>query len=176
MNRGMPWMLPTPMVPERRSDIRVRRQPRITGIHSRKSKKIQPYNKESKITVEKSLTTNEAKHTPGTWTVDQWEIGERKIPQIVVRTNSDAIAYVKDLWCDRTAEAKANAHLIAAAPDLLAALKGYLADLEEKVIALGWPSLEEYAKASKKPNDPYLIAKAAVAKAEGRGEGKIPPE
>ena len=67
------------------------------------------------------------KHTDCPWNTQLWKIGEAETPQIVVNGKSDCIAYVKELWPDRQekplreAEMEANARLIAAAPDLLAA-------------------------------------------------------
>jgi hypothetical protein len=64
----------------------------------------------------------EVKHTPGPWVVDTWQYPTD--PKTIIQTATDAIAEVYDLWCpaERTDEKAANAQLIAAAPELLAAL------------------------------------------------------
>lgn len=68
-------------------------------------------------------------------------------------------------WDDRREERKANAHLIAAAPDMYAEIAQCEVDLEEaaKVLAgSGFPQLASiYRLAAKR-------ARAALAKAEGR--------
>ena len=69
-------------------------------------------------------------HTNGPWKVsgeDTWGMGCRAI----VDANGDPVAHV-ETWTDSpqaAAEALANANLIAAAPKLLAALKGVMDDL-----------------------------------------------
>jgi hypothetical protein len=68
-----------------------------------------------------------ATHTPGPWKADRWDIGtgEAKRPQIVVQSATDCVAYIQTLWVPdvRHAEEMANARLIAAAPEMLEALK-----------------------------------------------------
>lgn len=59
---------------------------------------------------------NEVKHTPGPWHT----AGEQGVQ---IRSKRDQIAKV---WTMRGNEWKANARLLAAAPELLAALKGML--------------------------------------------------
>jgi len=58
-----------------------------------------------------------AKHTPGNWVV-----GEGKAARIVYASDSYAVADAT-VWHGGVEEAEANARLIAAAPDLLAALQ-----------------------------------------------------
>lgn len=74
-------------------------------------------------------------HTPGPWRVDIFRYnapGREAVPTIV--TPADAIAEACPLWCpdDREAERLANARLIAAAPDLLAACQAALSQLTEE--------------------------------------------
>ena len=68
------------------------------------------------------------KHTPGPWETQLWKLGEAKTAQIVVNGKSDCVAFIKPLFhhveeAPRGGEMEANARLIAAAPELLAALK-----------------------------------------------------
>jgi len=90
---------------------------------------------------------NETKHTPGPW--------ERQGIAIGSETGSafDAICYLDILSRDRE-QREANARLIAAAPDLLAALEGMLA---------------RYASHESGQNDQNepAAARAAIAKATG---------
>jgi hypothetical protein len=108
----------------------------------------------------------EAKHTPGPWRVDD---GDDDFPIIGHPTwkcrrfgvNGEwQIASVDDLAADDLDDEKwqerlANAHLIAAAPELLASLK----DCISRLVA-AFPDCEEYK--------PIQDARAAIAKAEGR--------
>lgn len=97
-----------------------------------------------------------SQHTPGPWGwvydgSSTYSIGEDDDPQ------GTMIASVADRRSER---AMANCSLIAAAPELLAALKGLLA-------------FEEYAAYCQEcgigRSAEWQAAKAAVAKAEGRG-------
>lgn len=73
-------------------------------------------------------TTNEAsaqaQHTPGPWRKDLWKRQSDDKDMTVIIGGADAVAFVEPLWCldERVAECEANARLIAAAPELLAAL------------------------------------------------------
>ena len=82
---------------------------------------------------------NQPKHTPGPWKVTRSNMGVRSIDAPVCR-----------LWMMRSGEGVANARLIAAAPDLLEALRA----------ATSFPLSDSWVPA----------AIAAIAKAEGRGE------
>lgn len=105
----------------------------------------------------------ETKHTPGPWRVDVWKYSmatpPRECPTIVAE--KDAIAEVFALWCpdDREAERIANAHLIAAAPELLAALEGLLAEMDSYQYGKPWPG---------RPHAKCDAALRAIAKAKAR--------
>lgn len=100
---------------------------------------------------------NEFKHVAGPWTLVPGKFGymdvdakaHRALAQVVWRMEGD----------DRTAECEANAHLIAAAPDLLNALK--------KAV----DALNTARKFRVNETDSYAIAAlcdAVIAKAEGK--------
>ena len=99
---------------------------------------------------------NESKHTPGPW---MWNGKDMPFADIE-DAHGDVIAGVNE--CDRDddaqarAEERANARLIAAAPELLAALRGIMStdDLSRN----DWPS-DTMAI--------LTIARAAIAKVEG---------
>lgn len=106
-------------------------------------------------------------HTPGPWVstdmvtprnwTDRKMIGEC----VLVRTEEFAIADVRSDFCIAE-EAKANARLIAAAPELLEALKAVLsADLyadSEGLVSFAYPNTDEGEAAAE-------IARRAIAKA-----------
>jgi hypothetical protein len=103
--------------------------------------------------------SEELKHTPGPWSIRQFDRYDKRIiiPEPGAMVDNDDVDWD---------EAAANAHLIAAAPDLLGALKG-LVEINERhnesvsrVIGapLGW-------------KDSYLdVSRTAIDKAEGRAE------
>jgi hypothetical protein len=102
-------------------------------------------------------------HTPGPWEV----INERS--DVCVRARAQTICLVTGGLDDLFESglygpvATANAHLIAAAPDLLAALKEALNFIEgDRDFMLGNAYPEDYAMRER--------IKAAIAKAEGRAE------
>ena len=77
----------------------------------------------SKETYEKAVITNKDKHTPAPWKINHH--GEKYIISTDLDGN-DVIAKVEDhapTMDDMEKEAQANAHLIAAAPELLEALE-----------------------------------------------------
>jgi len=113
---------------------------------------------------------NQPKHTPGPWLADV-ATDENECVELFVRRDGDAIAITGDI------SSRANAHLIAAAPDLLEAAR-----LQER---------HEWAKRNLEsigadPLNPERLAlvvevertgsvanmarKSAITKAEGRGE------
>lgn len=113
-----------------------------------------------------------AGHTPGPWTVS--ELDGRVIGPVrtLVDTSSgtevpqlQAVARVLDRIGDRLGEAKANARLIAAAPDLLEALQ--LVSLARTRGELCWCDVITLAR-SHEHSPACLAARAAIAKAEGR--------
>ena len=105
------------------------------------------------------------KHTPGPWRpvidsdftpgIDADDIGE----SIVVIGPSD-VSTDLGIWGRCREEAEANAHLIAAAPDLLEALQTLNLVIGLTPIAGNKDALQEACD----------IARAAIAKAEGRVE------
>ena len=112
-------------------------------------------------------TNPTATHTHGPWKVEEWNIGESHLAQTVIRGCNDAIAYVQDLWCpdDREAERDANARLIAAAPEMLEALRGcarIVGEYRERVM-----KGELTGKLIPGDAEPYFAACAAISKAVG---------
>jgi len=106
------------------------------------------------------------KHTPGPWTRDggnisgEWETGEQVTIAItgVTRFCGDESGGPRDTRMK--AENKANARLIAAAPELLAALKNLHALIDTNAL------IESYNCKGKAANAKIMIA-AVIAKAEG---------
>lgn len=94
----------------------------------------------------------DSKHTPGPWYAKgssenrAWEVAERNTGELVAELNT----------IDATGEA--DARLIAAAPDLLAALRGLVRDIEGREKRTGITQMGTAIDA----------ARAALAKAEGR--------
>ena len=91
------------------------------------------------------------KHTPGPWTFVQGGSGDWPTWNVRIGRGMITLPPGEDM---RVMDA--NARLIAAAPDLLEALKK-IAKIEDKMVGSDWEEIEE-ARA---------IARAAVAKAEG---------
>lgn len=114
-----------------------------------------------------------SKHTPGPWSVaGQLIIGPpqshpnpkatpsgRKVAEICWDWEGDRGATGTLPW----STAKFNADLIAAAPDLLKVVQAMVADLEEKVVALGWDSIEAYHRASEDA-EPHMQAVSLLKK------------
>ena len=111
------------------------------------------------------------KHTPGPWTAQRSGRNERMLGKknwnpddphqcaLAVYARSKVCTLADEYGTDAEeramrAEQEANAHLIAAAPDLLAALREYLERHEASCEPSGLPEYEQ--------------ARAAIAKAEGR--------
>jgi len=98
-------------------------------------------------------------HTPGPWIVQPVK-GSFQVPFHILSEDGRPVAYCdgQQLRPDRTSvgEARANAHLIAAAPELLGELKYLVEEFEE---AVDW--VPAYVAMADR-------AKAAIAKAEGR--------
>lgn len=101
-----------------------------------------------------------AQHTPGPWTalVDQMRHGRRYGPRMALVTTNTGESVAID--CTGSGkdfdESAANARLIAAAPDLLEALRPF-ADLDTSTPSELWAIRSELCEA----------ARAAIAKAEG---------
>jgi predicted nucleotidyltransferase len=97
-------------------------------------------------------------HTPGPWSRNISPA--RKYPTIFAGRNSHVCTLVSQRRDD--AELEANANLIAASPDLLAALKE-AASMLDYVAAVGLEALD----ASKRVPGIQARVEAAIAKAEG---------
>jgi hypothetical protein len=69
-----------------------------------------------------------------------------------------------EILCDVAHYESDLAFVFAAAPDLLAACQAFIKEMNEKVIILGWPSLERYQQ-SQGQDDVYTLITAAIAKA-----------
>jgi hypothetical protein len=102
---------------------------------------------------------NEPKFTPGPWKVEDGEL-VAEMPTCGAMCVLGQIYGADDYPCrddDIDAECKANARLIAAAPDLYAALK----DLWDRWGMVDWTSVHDAALMD--------AARAAIARAEGGG-------
>ena len=94
-----------------------------------------------------------AQHTPGPWSV---EIDHRNNDPEFIRAHVDGEMYdLASVLCDETGNATANARLIAAAPELLAALQ---------MVNRIW-SHDQTANLA--PDSPAAIVRAAITKATG---------
>lgn len=104
-------------------------------------------------------------HTPAPWNWNTMLSASENDKGFRVWANGQWIADVSPIndHQGNSTNGKANARLIAAAPELLAALKSALADLEDSflpmLIEAGWQPQNELAVLAK--------ARAAIAKAEG---------
>lgn len=95
-----------------------------------------------------------AQHTPGPW----------RVTGPNVRAGDALLAIVTDHWADEKTppkEKSSNAQLIAAAPDMLAALREAVRVLEYAADALDAPAASHF-------RETISDARAAIAKAEGR--------
>ena len=101
----------------------------------------------------------DSKHTPGEWMVSNWQravVAPSKLGLMVAQITTGSVAStVGSSFIDED-EARANAILIAAAPDLLAALKAMLPEANR---------LDEHLRPSFETCE---AARSAIAKAEGR--------
>ena len=98
----------------------------------------------------------DTKHTPGPW-------GPRSLPDMV-GTENMLIASVYPMHGEAPEECEANACLIAAAPDMLAALEAtaaYLQDLMQSLIGAGLDMR------GGRTADQLMTVRAAIAKATG---------
>jgi len=85
-------------------------------------------------------------HTPGPWAAS---------PYMNITSRNGTVAKTEQMPGNDEAERKANAHLIAAAPDLLSALREMMSVFQDH---------EQYDEESA---EVVSIARAAIAKAEG---------
>lgn len=99
------------------------------------------------------MTTNIATHTPGPWTITR----ESDTHPLAIQTAEGTVAYVRHMGRPDP-EWQANARLIAAAPELLAALES-MVDMFERHID-GRPGPDDAAAR-------WDDARAAIAKARG---------
>jgi hypothetical protein len=103
-------------------------------------------------------TTQPATHTPGPWHIGQsreWDDGELHEQLAVYSAEGVKTAKVETWLKHCREESEANARLIAAAPELLAALKALL------------PILDNDSPLARAYEDVGQLAQAALAKAEG---------
>lgn len=96
-------------------------------------------------------------HTPGPWTVD-WDYDEGWNHHIE-SSPGNRICFMAHDGADHQKQFDANARLIAAAPDMLAALKDLLAIIDAQRWGRPWAG---------RPHAEADAALAAIAKAEGR--------
>ena len=96
-----------------------------------------------------SDTTSTAKHTPGPWKAEKY---------CIWANNHNGSVYIAGTQTGiDTDQQKANARLIAAAPDLLRALE----------IIQGWSACQCREKHGDNPNCCVLVAEKAIARAKG---------
>ena len=111
------------------------------------------------------MKTVEAKHTAGPWRAKVWEYPDAIPPrrELIIENGKFVVAHCawdegKDNpYTIHTSEAEANARLIAAAPELLEALKDCVEKIENSV---GWNAVDIF------PEDIYSL----ISKAEGGAE------
>lgn len=99
--------------------------------------------------------SEQQKHTPGPWYFDSEYIWSVPAKRYVANPQTEDME--KRPW----PECEANAHLIAAAPELLDAIKEYMSQFGQALEAHGIPFDPSQSAADAK-------ARAAIAKAEGR--------
>jgi hypothetical protein len=114
-----------------------------------------------------------SKHTPGPWRVDERDrvshgAGFEEVGPFVVLAPDDAdgrpvvLAVLED--DGEPGQAKADAHVMAAAPDLLAALKAIVENEDAGRTATFWTAKDGIANAGQPVNSD--AARAAIARAE----------
>lgn len=96
-------------------------------------------------------------HTPGTWTIEEY--GDSDTPDLVIHNGSEIrICFMATPGSHGDpAKIEANARLIAAAPEMLAALRDYITECTDVAVSPTWPRLPEIRASMR----------AAIAKAEG---------
>ena len=102
-------------------------------------------------------------HTPGPWRIETWTYQNAR-EVITIQTDKDAVATVCNLWRDgndSTIEGVANARLIAAAPEMLAALESIAVGLSPASVELQMETLADLCRVCRE------IAENALAKANG---------
>lgn len=109
-------------------------------------------------------------HTPGPWWTDGiYREDEMGVSVIAARTDCGPlpgnptrgqVAFVTMILAEYAQEASANAHLIAAAPDLLSALKLTAGNIRNAMVGIPEPALEPY-------REWLRVVEEAIGKAEG---------
>jgi hypothetical protein len=113
------------------------------------------------------MKTHTHTHTPGPWQIQFWNDSSRpsRRDTPVITTGKDAIGELYNLWDedgeDREAERLANARLIAAAPDLLAALESIAIGLSPASVDMQRENLADLCRVCRE------IAENALAKVKG---------
>ena len=113
------------------------------------------------------MKTHTHTHTPGPWQIQFWNDSSRpsRRDTPVITTGKDAIGELFNLWDedgeDREAERLANARLIAAAPDLLAALESLAIGLSPASVDMQRENLADLCRVCRE------IAENALAKVKG---------
>jgi hypothetical protein len=100
-------------------------------------------------------------HTPGPWTVGSTLTNEGELPIVsehrrVALVDCQSPPRRGERWKSNCAERDANACLIAAAPELLAALRLVVGLADNEAVESG---------DCRNPDNPFAIARAAIAKA-----------
>jgi hypothetical protein len=102
-------------------------------------------------------------HTQGPWRIETW-IYQNAREVVTIQTDKDAIATACNLWRDgddSTFEVMANARLIAAAPDLLAALESLAIGLSPASVDMQRENLADLCRVCRE------IAESAISKVKG---------
>jgi hypothetical protein len=106
-------------------------------------------------------------HTPGPWQIQFWNDSARpsRRDTPVITTGKDAIGELFNLWDedgeDREAERLANARLIAAAPEMLAALESLAVGLSPASVEMQRENLDDLCRVCRE------IAENALANVKG---------
>jgi hypothetical protein len=115
---------------------------------------------------------SETKFTPGPWEWDSGLIppdGPGRYADVYVDGGDKIIASFNEMREFSPAEGRANAHLIAAAPDLYAAAKASVEAYDEMVASLGDDEFSAPAPGSLDSPD-ITLARTALSRARGEAE------
>lgn len=105
-----------------------------------------------------SLPSRTSQHTPGPWFIaHDGSAAVAAEPDIIIETNDRHIAFCFGIGPNNDTQAVADYHLIAAAPELLDALKDIVRQFEKSRVMVG-PDLADSIR---------VFGKQAIAKAEG---------
>lgn len=114
-----------------------------------------------------------SKHTPGLWKVEEGEAEDlgAVVPALVVVTERDEEWICAFPPSDDAGTDRANAYLIAAAPELLMALQALLRQTNNIEVLGEWSGLDVNRQSQKRVraevDEVKAAAKAAIAKARG---------